>query len=79
MVGQSLTRQAGNNFTGAWLPELETSDLPGWQRGDLSRRRGTLGGGVLRYANELREPEKFFGDVPNDKPDKEMVSISPSS
>jgi len=35
-----------------------------------------LGMVMLRYANELREPEQFFGDVPNEKPDKEMVDLA---
>ena len=35
-----------------------------------------LGMVMLRYADELREPEPFFEDVPNEKPDKEMVDLA---
>jgi DNA end-binding protein Ku len=31
---------------------------------------------MLRYAEELRKPEDFFGDVPSDKPQKEMVDLA---
>ncbi len=35
-----------------------------------------LGMVMLRYADELRDPADFFEDVPNDKPDKEMVDLA---
>ena len=35
-----------------------------------------LGMVMLRYADELRDPGDFFEDVPNDKPDKEMVDLA---
>jgi DNA end-binding protein Ku len=35
-----------------------------------------LGMVMLRYADELRAPEQFFEDVPNEKPDKEMVDLA---
>ena len=35
-----------------------------------------LGMVMLRYADELRDPAPFFEDVPNDKPDKEMVDLA---
>jgi DNA end-binding protein Ku len=31
---------------------------------------------MLRYADELREPEDFFDEVPSSKPDKEMVNLA---
>ena len=31
---------------------------------------------MLRYADELKEPEQFFDDVPTAKPDKEMVDLA---
>ena len=31
---------------------------------------------MLRYADELRDPADFFDDVPNEKPDKEMVDLA---
>jgi len=31
---------------------------------------------MLRYAEELKEPGQFFDDVPNTKPDKEMVDLA---
>ena len=31
---------------------------------------------MLRYAEELREPEDFFGDIPATKPQKEMVDLA---
>ena len=31
---------------------------------------------MLRYADELRDPAPFFEDVPNEKPDKEMVDLA---
>ncbi len=30
---------------------------------------------MLRYADELRDPKPYFEDVPNGKPDKEMVAL----
>lgn len=35
-----------------------------------------LGMIMLRYADELRDPASFFEDVPNEKPDKEMVDLA---
>jgi Ku protein len=35
-----------------------------------------LGMVMLRYADELRDPADYFEDVPNDKPDKEMVDLA---
>jgi DNA end-binding protein Ku len=39
-----------------------------------------LGDGILmemlRYADEIREPDEFFGEVPSGKPDKEMVDLA---
>jgi DNA end-binding protein Ku len=35
-----------------------------------------LGMVMLRYADELREPADYFEDVPNEKPDKEMVDLA---
>ena len=31
---------------------------------------------MLRYAEELRDPKPYFEDVPNSKPDKEMVGLA---
>lgn len=31
---------------------------------------------MLRYADELREPEDFFDEVPSSKPDKEMIDLA---
>ena len=31
---------------------------------------------MLRYAEELRDPADFFDEVPNAKPDKEMVDLA---
>lgn len=31
---------------------------------------------MLRYADELRDPADFFDEVPNGKPDKEMVDLA---
>ena len=31
---------------------------------------------MLRYADELKEPAQFFDEVPNAKPDKEMVDLA---
>jgi DNA end-binding protein Ku len=31
---------------------------------------------MLRYAEELRDPEDYFGEVPSTKPDKEMVDLA---
>jgi DNA end-binding protein Ku len=31
---------------------------------------------MLRYADELRDPADYFEDVPNEKPDKEMVDLA---
>ncbi len=31
---------------------------------------------MLRYADELKEPEQFFDDIPSMKPDKEMVDLA---
>jgi DNA end-binding protein Ku len=31
---------------------------------------------MLRYADELREPEDFFDEVPTAKPEKEMVDLA---
>jgi DNA end-binding protein Ku len=31
---------------------------------------------MLRYANELREPADFFGEIPATKPDSEMVDLA---
>jgi DNA end-binding protein Ku len=35
-----------------------------------------LGMVMLRYADELRDPAEYFEDVPNEKPDKEMVELA---
>jgi DNA end-binding protein Ku len=35
-----------------------------------------LGMVMLRYAEELRDPADYFADVPNEKPDKEMVDLA---
>jgi DNA end-binding protein Ku len=35
-----------------------------------------LGMVMLRYADELRDPADYFEDVPNQKPDKEMVELA---
>ncbi len=35
-----------------------------------------LGMVMLRYADELRDPADYFEDVPNEKPDKEMVDLA---
>jgi DNA end-binding protein Ku len=35
-----------------------------------------LGMEMLRYANELRDPDDFFDEVPATKPDKEMVELA---
>jgi hypothetical protein len=35
-----------------------------------------LGMVMLRYADELRDPTSYFEDVPNEKPDKEMVDLA---
>jgi DNA end-binding protein Ku len=35
-----------------------------------------LGMVMLRYADELRDPASYFEDVPNEKPDKEMVDLA---
>ena len=31
---------------------------------------------MLRYADELRDPADFFDEVPNERPDKEMVDLA---
>ena len=31
---------------------------------------------LLRYANELREPAEYFGEVPTAKPQKDMVDLA---
>ena len=31
---------------------------------------------MLRYADELRDAAPFFEDVPNEKPDKEMIDLA---
>ena len=31
---------------------------------------------LLRFIEELREPEDFFGEVPNEKPQKEMIDLT---
>ena len=31
---------------------------------------------MLRYADELKEPDQFFDEVPTGKPDKEMVDLA---
>ncbi len=31
---------------------------------------------LLRLIEELREPEDFFGEVPNEKPQKEMIDLA---
>jgi DNA end-binding protein Ku len=35
-----------------------------------------LGMVMLRYADELRDPADYFEEVPNEKPDKEMVDLA---
>jgi len=31
---------------------------------------------LLRFIEELREPEDFFGEVPNKKPQKEIIDLA---